>query len=165
MSDGASATGSLVVGLLVGYFLGGTPSPVSKFHVAELYCSNDLDLNDHCVSVASVGSELSVSINARSNVVQIHVDKNDGQYGEANFYRNNCKILDARNWLCSDQDAHNNADVPVETVGMDRGVYYRTNTSNVPPDFYASSISWYPYLLYKYKLVNLTDAIWLSNSL
>jgi hypothetical protein len=133
--------------------------------VMEISCgSTPLTDAKKCANERTAGSEIEIIVNPTTQKVQISVTKNSGDYFNLRpSILDNCSVVDAQNWICSDdiRSAPAANVVQIELIrkyGMHHGHYYHTLTGGPPPHYYTSSISGWRYWAYRTGILSLKAA-------
>jgi hypothetical protein len=109
----------------------------SKHSLTELRCEEaTLDENNKCSNVTRTGADLEIIVNPTSQKVLIAITRDDGNWGIKSVILDNCAVVDASNWRCSQRYGQ----VEYEDA-MFQGRYYRVPSSGSSPHICTSSVS------------------------
>jgi hypothetical protein len=113
--------------------LAGCDTDAYTTRVLEVYCEAPLNADMSCENVVRAGSVLDVTINTRTQVAQLSIVKNDGDWWVSQEIYDHCAVVDENDWTCSIDHLKSVEGGWTETVGMYKGRYFRTYTGGGPP--------------------------------
>jgi hypothetical protein len=130
--------------------------------VLEIHCGQNtgFDADKLCLRPDRPGAELEVRVNANTQKVQISILKNDGNWFLKNFILDNCSVVDAGNWKCTETTGKQDGPIyMVREYGMLHQRYYTSLTGGGGADYYTSSISGFGFWALHYGVITLPTAL------
>jgi hypothetical protein len=125
--------------------------PASTTTVLEAKCKVNESFNEEkrCITFAGAGATFALTVNTTTQQVLLEVTKSDGNWFMGAYFLDGCKVVDARNWECTDKTTFTGGSW-TQLYGTVNGQFYRSFTStgtSTGADFYSSGISGWRYWL------------------